>query len=76
MIMNRFVKLKIWFQAPVRQVHNETCSWIGEPMDHPAITSMTQHQLADLPIPAFATNSRGKLVQVFECAGPAELILK
>lgn len=52
------------------------CRWTGEPLDHPALASMTPHEMADLPVPAFLVNSRGKPVQVFERACGAGSIEK
>jgi hypothetical protein len=71
--MKLFVNLTLLFRNAVGRDQNGTCNWIGEPMDHPAIVCMTQHQLADLPMPAFAFSSRGRHIHIFACDSQAKL---
>lgn len=73
-IVKHLRKLFMVFKNSLGRVLNVDCSGAGEPMDHPAFASMTQRELADLPMPNFMINSEGKLIQVIDCAGGAGLI--
>lgn|GEM_PF-7112637 len=61
--MENFSKIVMMFKNSFGRNLNADCKWNWEPMDHPTITSMTQRELADLPIPVFTVDVEGKVVQ-------------
>jgi hypothetical protein len=68
MMILRLKKLLLPLQNVAQKSSRCASDWIGEPMDHPALCLMSQRQLADLPIPAFAIDKADGEIKVCKCS--------